>query len=243
MRTHEARIRPWRGLAALVCALAGSAGLYAQPMVGVARQNVVQLTANAAVEVQQDVMSVTMSALREGSDASGVQNQLKAVVDAALTEARKAAQPGQMAVRSGSFSLQPRYGRDAKLTGWQGVAEVILEGADFVRIGAAAGRIPGMTVAGVSFGLSGDRRLQAEGEAQAQAIERFKSRAQAIARGFGFNGYSLLEINVNTSEPGFTPRPRAMALEARSISAEAPLPMEVGKIAVLVTVAGSVQLK
>jgi hypothetical protein len=38
-----------------------------------------------------------------------VQTQLKAALDAALAEAKKSAQPGQLDVRTGNFSLSPRY--------------------------------------------------------------------------------------------------------------------------------------
>jgi hypothetical protein len=76
------------------------------------------------------------------------------------------------------------------------------------RITQAAGRIQTMTLGGVSFGLSREQRAKVEGEAQAQAIERFKARAEELARGFGFSGYSLREVAVNTNEPGFQPRMR-----------------------------------
>jgi hypothetical protein len=39
------------------------------------------------------------------------------------------------------------------------------------------------------------------------------------------------------------PRPRMMAMEAKSSMADAPVPVEAGKSAVVVTVSGSVQLK
>ena len=47
--------------------------------------NVVQLSANAVVDVQQDLVSISLSTMREGSDAALVQSQLKVALDAALT--------------------------------------------------------------------------------------------------------------------------------------------------------------
>ena len=75
-------------------------------------QNVVQLSASGSVEVQQDLLSISMNTTREAPDAGTVQNQLKVALDAALAEAKKSAQPGQLDVRTGSFSLYPRYARD-----------------------------------------------------------------------------------------------------------------------------------
>ena len=68
-----------------------------------------QLSASGTVEVQQDLLSMTLSTTRDGTDAASVQTQLKTALDAALAEARKNAQPGQLDVRTGNFSLSPRY--------------------------------------------------------------------------------------------------------------------------------------
>lgn len=207
-----------------------------------APQNVVQFSATATVEARQDLLSVTLRSTREGNEARLVQEQLKAALEAGLAEARASAQPGAMDVRSGNFSLVPRQGRDGRITGWQGSAEMVLSGHDFERIAATAGRIQGLTVANVAFGLSREQRERLETQAQAQAIERFRARAGEIARAFGFAAYTLRDVNLNSQEGG-PPRPRFMALEARSSMAEAPLPVEAGQASVQVTVSGSVQLR
>lgn len=205
-------------------------------------QNVLQLSASGTVEVQQDLLSLTLTTSREGPEAAAVQEQLKTALDAALIEARKAAQPGQLEVRTGHFSLYPRYGRDQKISGWSGSAEMVLEGRDFPRITATAGRIRTMTMGGVGFGLSREQRAKVEGEAQALAIERFKAKATELARGFGFAGYTLREITVNSNDQGY-PRPRPMAMELKAGQADSPVPVEAGKSSVVVTVSGSVQLR
>ncbi len=205
-------------------------------------QNVLQLSATGTVEVQQDLLSLALSTTREGPDAAAVQSQLKAALDAALTEAKKAAVPGQLDVRTGNFSLYPRYTRDQKISGWSGTAELVLEGRDFPRITATAGRIQSMTMGGVGFGLSREQRAKVEGEAQALAIERFKAKASELARGFGFSGYTLREVAVNSNDQGY-PRPRVMAMEMKSAQADAPVPVEAGKSSVVVTISGSVQLR
>ncbi|MES2877786.1 MAG: SIMPL domain-containing protein [Pseudomonadota bacterium] len=225
------------------CALlVGASGLFAQQNQNPPLQNVVQLSANGNVEVEQDLLSIAMTTTRDGPDAAAVQNQLKAALDAALVEAKKAAKPAQLEVRTGNFSLYPRYGRDGKPIGWQGAVELVLEGRDFPRISATAGKIQTLTVGRVSFGLSREQRAKVEGEAQAMAIERFKARATDIARGFGFSSYTLREVNVNANDQEFSPRPMAMQAKAASM-ADSSVPVEAGKTSVVVTVSGSVQLK
>lgn len=207
-------------------------------------QNVLQLSASAQVEVTQDLLSLSMSTTREGSDANAVQAQLKTALDAALAEAKKTAQEAQMDVRTGNFSLYPRYGKDGKTSGWVGSAELVLDGRDFARITAAAGKIQTLSVSGVQFGLTREQRAKVETQAQSLAIERFKTKAGELARGFGFASYTLREVSVNSNEGG-GPRQRNMVMESKSMlsSASDAIPVEAGKSAVQVTVSGSVQLK
>jgi predicted secreted protein len=229
--------------ALLFTAVITAAPAFAQTVAYPPPQNVLQLSATGSVEVQQDLLSLSLTTTREGTDANAVQQQLKVALDAALAEARKAAQPGQLDVRTGNFSLYPRSTRDGKISGWNGTAELILEGRDFARITQTAGRIQTMTMGGVSFGLSRDQRAKVEGEAQTIAIERFKAKAGELAKGFGFSGYTLREVAVNANDQGF-PRPMMrMQMEAKAASSDMAVPVEAGKSTVMVTVSGSVQLK
>lgn len=206
-------------------------------------RNVVQLSASGAVEVQQDLLTMVLSTSRDGTEAGVVQSQLKAALEAALTEVKKAVQPGQLDVRTGNFSLFPRYGKDGKITGWQGSTELTLEGSDFARIASTAGKISTLTMGNVSFGLSRNQRALVEGQAQELAIEQFKTKAGEIAKSFGFASYSLREVSVNASDMGGMPRPRMVAMEAKMASSDMAVPVEAGKSTVQVTVSGAVQLK
>jgi predicted secreted protein len=227
---------------AMMAMLVMMANLHAQAP-AVPPQNVAQLSASGSVEAPQDFLLVSLTTTREAADAATVQNQLKTALDAAMIEARKAVLPGQMDMRTGAFSLYPRYGRDGKITTWQGSAELVLEGRDFARISATSGKIQTLTVNQATFSLSREQRARLEGEAQAVAIERFKAKASEIARGFGFTGYTLREITVTANDQGYVPRPRMMAMEAKASASDAPLPVEAGRSTVQVTVSGSVQMR
>lgn len=207
-----------------------------------APMQVVQLSASGSLEVAQDLLTISLSTTREGTDAANVQTQLKQALDAALAEARRSAQPGAMDVRTGNLGLQPRYGRDGKINGWQGSAELVLEGKDIVRVSTVAGRINTLSIASVGFSLSRDKRLSVESEVQAQAIERFRARATEISQAFGFTGYTLREVSVGSSDQAPVPRVAFMSMQAKSAMAEAQVPVEAGKSTVVITVSGSVQL-
>ncbi len=213
-----------------------------------APQNVVNLSADASREVPQDLIAITLAATREGADAATVQSQLRQVLDAALADARKAVRPGALEVRTGSFNLSPRYaskpGTAPVMSGWQGRAELVIEGSDTAAISQLAGRLASLTVARVGYGLSREARDKVEAEVAAQAIARFKDRAEAHARQFGFASYSLREVSVSGGESsGLPPAPMyRMSVASTAAMAEQAQPVEPGKTTVSVSVNGSIQL-
>ena len=209
--------------------------------------NVVQLAAQGVVEVKQDWMTATLSATKDGRDAAAVQTQLQKAVEAAMTSLRADAQAGQMELSTGNFSISPRYGSNGKVEGWQGQADIVLQGRDFVRITQSAAKVQDMTLSGMGFGLSREAREKVEGEAQAKAIENFRQRAAAISKSFGFAGYSVREVSVNASGGGIRPMPRARAasLNMAKMSSydAAPVPVESDRAEVSVSVNGSIQMQ
>lgn len=231
------------GLLALFAMLPRPAAAQLAPI-----QGVLGLTAQASVEVPRDLLSITFSTTRDGSDANAVQTQLKQALDAALAVAKSAARPGQVEVQTGNFSLYPRYatpsstGRQA-LTGWQGSAEVIVEGKDAAAISALVGRITTMTVARVGYRLSREATQRVEADITAEAIARYRARAAEYAKQFGYAGYVIREVTVSTAEAG--PRPIAMArMTANAAPAGGdPLSLEPGKDTVTATVNGTVQMQ
>lgn len=206
-------------------------------------QNVVHLSSSATQEVTQDLLSITLQATKEGSQASEVQAGLKQALEAALSEARKSAQPQGMEVRTGSFSVQPRYNSTGRINGWQGFAQLILEGTDVARITQTTGRLNQLNVISVNYGLSRATRERYESALTSEAIARFKTRASQIAADFGMKGYTLGDVSVSSTDPGFEPRPYlAKAMAMRAEAADAPLPVEPGKGVLSVTINGQVNL-
>ncbi|HNT37709.1 MAG TPA: SIMPL domain-containing protein [Rubrivivax sp.] len=206
-----------------------------------APQNVVGLSATATMEVQKDLLTLVFSTSREGPDASQLQAQLKQALDEALTVARAAAKPGRLEVQTGDFSIHPRYTAKGP-SGWSGSAELVVEGSDMVAVSQLAGRIQSMTIARSSFGLSREKREQVDAELTAQAIARFKARAEEVARLFGFSGWTLREVTVQGADlPPMRPMAR-VAMAAAAPGAEGALPFEAGKATVSASVSGSVQL-
>jgi predicted secreted protein len=227
------------GLALAALAVASSAQTLPVP------QNVVSLAAAASLQVPQDWLTVVLATTREGNDAAALQAQLKLALDTALAEARRAARgtaPQDLEVQTGGFSLNPRYGRDGRMSGWSGRAELQLQGRDTAAIAQLAGRIQTLTVASTGLSLSREAREKVESQVVAEAIGRFRARADEVSRQFGFAGWTLREVNVQTELPMGQPQPRMRVASAMAATADEALPVEAGKATVSVTVAGSVAL-
>lgn len=205
--------------------------------------NVVSLSASGHLEVPQDWLTVVLSTTREGSDAGTVQNQLKVAVDAALAIAQPQAKPQQLEVRTGNLRLYPRYGSNGRISGWQGQAEVVIEGRDIANVSAVAGRVQTLTVSNMGFSLSREARQALESQVQAQAIERFRARASEIAKGFGFSGYTLRDVSVSSADMPERPMPRMMAMEAKAAASDAAIPVAAGTSTVSITVSGAIQMR
>jgi predicted secreted protein len=231
------------GAGALFWALAAQAA--AEPPVQQKEpEGVVSLNSSATVEVPKDWMSVTFSVTREGADAATVQSALKQALDAALAQARRVQKPGgQVEVQTGAFSLQPRYSPKGVMNGWSGTTELLVEGRDMATIADLAGHVGTMTISHLAYGLSREAREKVEADVAAQAIARFRAKAADYAKAFGYAGFTVREVTVQTDavQP---PVPRMMAMRAPGAAdAGEPLPVEAGKGNVTSNVNGTVQLK
>jgi predicted secreted protein len=205
-------------------------------------QGVLNLQASASVEVAKDLLSVSLAATRDGPDAASVQSALKQALDAALTEARKSARPGQVEVQAGNFSLYPRYGTKGAITGWQGTAELQIEGRDMPAIAQLTGRLPTVAITRVGYGLSREARDKVEADVTAQAISRYRAKAAEISHQFGYTSYAIGEVSVTTDQPQTFVPMMAMRKSMSAASDEA-LPVEPGKGTVTATVSGTVQMR
>lgn len=206
------------------------------------RRDLLSLTASASLEVTRDVLAVAFSTTREGTDAATVQSGLKQALDAALAEAKKIAKPGQVEVQTGNFSIYPRYSPKGGINGWQGTAELLVEGRDTTAVAQLTGRIATMTIARVGYNLSREQRERAEAEVSAQAIARYRAKAADYAKQFGYASYGIAEISISGDEPMRYAPMAALRSKAMSASADEALPVEAGKATVTVSVNGTVQM-
>jgi predicted secreted protein len=234
-----------RGATMALAAALGASGAAAQAQPPVS--GVLSLTTTASVEVTKDVLGIVFSTTRDGADAQTVQSALKQALDAALAEAKKIAKPGQVELQTGNFSLYPRYGNpkasgQPSIIGWQGTAELQVQGKDAAAIAQLSGRVTTMSIARVGYTLSKEAREKVEAEVAARAIADWRAKAQQMSQQFGYGGYTVREVNVATNEQGGAPVPVMMTRAKAMSAADEALPTEAGKGDVTATVSGSAQM-
>lgn len=208
---------------------------------GAAPHQVAHLSASAQTELSEDWLVMTLSVQLEGAQAATVQKQLNAVLASAIQAAKNALKPGAVELSTGVMNVSPRYGREGKIQGWTGVAQLVLQGRDAESISALGGRLDGLSVANIAWRLSAERKLEAESRLQAEAVARFQNKAQALTKQFGLASYTLREVRTDDNEPGAVAVSR-MAMMPMDAPGSA-VPTFPGKTKVVVTLAGSIQMR
>jgi predicted secreted protein len=208
-----------------------------------APHQVLHLSASAHTEVAQDWLVMTLSVQKEGLQAPAVQKQLNAVLSAALALATPLAKPGALDVSTGEMNVSPRYGREGKVNGWTGSAQLVLQGRDAVQIATLATRLQDLTVAQIDWQLSPEQKSAAESRIQAEAVAHFQSKAQSLTKQFGFSAYTIKEVRVSAQEAGEGHVMPRMAMVQMDAPAPSPVPAVAGKSRVVVNISGSIVLR
>jgi len=204
--------------------------------------NVITLEASATADVPTDTLTVTLFAEEQGPDPGQLATRVNARLDEALARAKK--EP-KIEARSGNYQTNPTYDRANQITGWRIRADIVLESRDFKAAAALAGALqPALKLWSMTFSLSRGAREAAEAALLTEALGKFQEKARAVAKGFGFPGYVLGQVVVRSDGPVHTPVAfRGVAMSAMADAAPSALvPVEGGKNAVTVNLAGSVVL-
>ncbi|RQR87079.1 DUF541 domain-containing protein [Burkholderia sp. Bp9012] len=204
---------------------------------------VLSLSSQASADVPQDIIHITLFYEQQAKDPGSLTSALNQRADAALAQAKGVS---GVNAHTGAFSVYPSTDRDGKISAWRGRTEVVLESRDFAAASKLAGQLSNqMQVANVEFSLSPEAQRTAEQKLTTEAIKSFRARADEAAKAFGYNSYSIRDVNVGGSR-NVQPYPRMLAMAAAptdSAKMSAPISVEGGKATVSVTVNGSVQMK
>lgn len=202
---------------------------------------VLSLSAQQSIDVQEDVVRITLFYEQEGQNAASLTKTLNKRADDSLRQARG---NSQVTVQTGAFTIYPSTNRDGKISAWRGRTEIVLESLDFSAASRLADQLSNtMQIGNVAFSLSPQARREAETRLMSAAIASFRDQAQAATQAFGYSGYTIRNVRINRG--GGSARPfmmRAASAVAHAKEEAAPLPIEAGKSTVTVEVSGSIQM-
>lgn len=201
----------------------------------------VDFQAEVSRQLPNDLMIATVAVERQDKSPAALARALTGIGNAALQTAK--AWPS-VKVRTGNQRSWPLYGKDNKVTGWSGRAELQIESKDFKAAGELLGQLQdNLQLQGIQFTVSEETRQGLEKTLTEEAIAAFRSKADTVRSAWGAKGYRLVSLSIGSSGGQPMPRPEMMMM-AKAAMADAAPAMEVsaGESRLSLTVSGSIQL-
>jgi predicted secreted protein len=201
------------------------------------------LMAQAAAEVENDEMTVYLSARKEGPNPKEISQSVLASVQRALAAARRTE---GVTARLNNANTSPIWVNKGRLDNWTAYASLVLTARNFAALGKLAADLGSdMQVERVTFALSRQERAQTEERLMTELASNFREKADSATRAFGFKSYDIKSLSMSQNFVAI-PQPYPMAM-ARAAGAAAdngmiPIPSEGGKTTVTTTVNGVIEM-
>lgn len=196
------------------------------------------LRAEVVTEVARDTVRLTLAAEVSDKSQAAVASALAATVDSVMKQTR-----GKEGIKtySGNYHVWPMNDKDGRISNWRGRAEIVLESADFEAVSKLAADVADrMPIANMAFSVAPRERARYEAELLAEVGTAFRIRAEALAKAFGYESYSIREIRLGGAGQAYQPEARRMM----SMAADAAMavPMEGGTERISLSVEGTIFL-
>lgn len=198
----------------------------------------INLTAEAAGEVENDTLVAVLFAQREGGELAKLADEVNKAISQALKQAK---QVSNVEVQTLDYQTNPVYSKQ-HITGWRVRQSLQVKSRDFQGASALIGELQNeLAVESMSYEVSPVAQTKAEEALIEKAIAAFQQRAQNITRQLGRKTYRLVSMNVNTAGVPFQPALKRAAMSFSEAKVAAPV-VEPGKQRVSVTVSGTIEL-
>lgn len=196
------------------------------------------LQAEAVTEVVRDTVRLTLAAEESAQSQADVAAALTQKVDSVMKEVR-----GKEGIKaySGNFRVWPMSDKDGVISNWRGRSEIILESTDFEAVSRLAADVSDrMPIADMSFFVAPRERARHEAELLQEAATAFRERAEALTKAFGYESYSIREIQLGGA--GASYRPEGHRMMAMAADAAKSVPLEGGTEQISLSVQGTIFL-
>lgn len=205
--------------------------------------NVANIQAEASRQVTNDQMHVVLFIEKNNKQPTELSSQITGLMNQALNIAKKYP---KVKIETGSQTTYPVYLEDnQKLKEWRGRAEINLESTDFKAASQLMSELQqSFQTQSVRFTVSDLQRQKVENELILEASKAFQQRAQLMSQAWNKTGYTLVNINLNTSN--YYPQPvMARASMAKFSNADVAESQNIasGESKITVNASGSIQFK
>lgn len=206
--------------------------------------DVIRLSTQASVDVDNDLMVVTLVVQEEDKDAASLANKVNTTMTWAL-ESLKSYE--SIAVRSRNYQTYPKYNATNKrhLIAWSAKQSIELETDDFAAAGKAIQTLQErLQVQSINLSVKPATREKAVDVLIANALNAFKDRAALVQDNLNSSGFRILELDISTTRNAPpSQRSRVLSVDSYSTRAVESAPaIAAGSSSVQVQVQGRIQL-
>jgi predicted secreted protein len=202
--------------------------------------NRVSYNVTEQMEVNNDEVTIVMSADRDGQDATKLANEINKILTTANTTIKKFT---KVKSSTSDYSIRPVYNSGKRLDHWRGAASILLKSTDIkAMVGLVQELQSTLRIKSTRYNVSAERKDKLETGMIDAALEKFNQRATLVSNSMGFKKYRLVNVNINNT--GRAPRP-VYAMQASSLaktSNSAPV-FESGQSTLKITVSGTIEME
>jgi predicted secreted protein len=200
--------------------------------------NIINLQADAARQVDNDVMVVIMSALSEANNAAEAAENVNKMMAWAAAIAGK---NDSIKSQTMNYQTRPLY-KDKALIGWAVNQQIRFESKAFESLSTLVGTLQEkLRVQSMQFEVSSDRKDNAVTGLITVSLEAFGKKARLVTETLGARDYRIVNISVREDSP-VAPYRRSFQAEAMSVQQNSAPHVEAGDSRINVRVEGTVQL-
>lgn len=180
-------------------------------------------SANASRKVDNDQVNANMSKTVQNKSSSEVADQINKTLNQAIAIAKKYP---QVKVSTGNQNTYLQYDKNQKIIGWTGTANLSLKSTDTVATSKLIAELQSfMTLDGLDFSVSDERRKAVEQELMVQASKNFQAQAASLLPAWNARDYQLVNLEFNQGGDYRVPRAYGGMMMAKAASA----PEEIGR--------------
>jgi len=199
----------------------------------------VNLSAQAAMEVDNDNLIAVLYAQKEGSDPASLSDSVNLTISQAVAEAKQAE---GVKLQTLGYQTSPIY-QQQRLSGWRVRQSIRLESRQNEVLSGLLSRLQAsLALESINYAVSPERQQAVEESLIKQAIEAFRQRATLITQQWGRKTYRLVEMNIHTANQPVQPMRLRASMMAMEGTVTAPT-LEAGSQTLSVEVSGRIEMQ